>query len=64
MRMCWINDCNINVPDVPALCCFDCIDHDICPDRCHNRQPCNAVIEDYNDKNQSRTIKEESIIHR
>lgn len=61
MRMCWINDCNINVPDVPALCCFDCI---ICPDRCHNRQPCNAVIEDYNDQNKSRTIKEESLIHR
>ena len=63
MRRCVLNDCNINEPD-PAPCCLDCDDRDICPDKCHNTQPCNAVIEDYNDKNQSRTIKEESLIHR
>lgn len=56
MRMCWINDCNINNPE-PAQCCFDCGDKDICPDRCPNTKPCNAVIEGYNDKDTSRTIK-------
>ena len=45
MRMCWINDCNINNQE-PAQCCFDCGDKDICPDRCPNRQPCNGVITD------------------
>lgn len=33
MRRCLINDCNINEPE-PALCCLDCGDRDICPDRC------------------------------
>ena len=46
MRMCWINDCNINVPDVPAPCCIDCPARHTCPDRCQNRQPCNGVIID------------------
>ena len=33
MRRCLINDCNCNEHD-PALCCLDCGDRDICPDRC------------------------------
>ena len=45
MRMCWINDCTGFVGIAP--CCFDCEDRTVCPDKCHNTKPCNAVIEDY-----------------
>ena len=46
MRMCWINDCNINEPE-PALCCLDCGDRDICPDRCPRTETtfCVGVLE-------------------
>ena len=46
MRMCWINDCNINNPE-PAQCCFDCGDKDICPDRCPRTETtfCVGVLE-------------------
>ena len=59
MRRCLINDCNCNNPE-PAPCCLDCDDRDVCPDRCHKTTTiyCVGVIEDYNDKNTSRTIKE------
>ena len=33
MRMCLINDCNINSRE-PAMCCLDCRDRFVCPDRC------------------------------
>ena len=33
MRMCLINDCNINSQE-PAMCCLDCGDRFVCPDRC------------------------------
>ena len=33
MRMCLINDCNINSQE-PAMCCLDCRDRFVCPDRC------------------------------
>ena len=58
MRRCLINDCNINDPE-PALCCLDCGDRDICPDRCPRNDTvyCVGVIEVYNDKDTSRTIK-------
>lgn len=41
-----INDCNINDPE-PALCCLDCEDRDICPDRCPKSETvfCIGVIE-------------------
>ena len=34
MRQCVLNDCNCNEPHIPAPCCLDCDDRDICPDRC------------------------------
>ena len=33
MRMCLINDCNINSRE-PAMCCLDCHDRQQCPDKC------------------------------
>ena len=33
MRMCLINDCNINSRE-PAMCCLDCPDRQQCPDKC------------------------------
>ena len=59
MRQCVINDCNCNNPD-PAPCCLDCSERDVCPDRCPKTETiyCVGVIEDYNDKNTSRAIKE------
>jgi hypothetical protein len=61
MRMCLINDCNINNNE-PALCCFDCSDRDVCPDRCPRSEItfCVGVIDD---KDTSGTIKEKPIIH-
>lgn len=61
MRRCLINDCNINDPK-PALCCLDCGDRDICPDRCPKTETtfCVGVIDD---KDTSRIIKEKPIIH-
>lgn len=46
MRRCLINDCNINEPE-PALCCLDCGDRDICPDRCQRTETtfCLGVLE-------------------
>lgn len=46
MRRCLINDCNINEPE-PALCCLDCGDRDICPDRCPRMETtfCVGVLE-------------------
>jgi hypothetical protein len=46
MRRCLINDCNINEPE-PALCCLDCGDRDICPDRCPKTETtfCVGVLE-------------------
>ena len=65
MRMCLINDCNINSQE-PAMCCQDCNDRDVCPDRCPRNDTvyCVGVIEDYNDKNQSRIIKKKSMVYR
>ena len=65
MRMCLINDCNINSQE-PAMCCLDCGERDVCPDRCPrtNTTYCVGVIEDYNDKNQSRIIKKKSMVYR
>ena len=59
MRQCVINDCNCNNPD-PAPCCLDCSERDVCPDRCPKTETiyCVGMIEDYNDKNTSRAIKE------
>ena len=64
MRKCLLNDCT-GFHDI-APCCLDCRERDVCPDRCPRNDTvyCVGVIEDYNDKNQSRTIKEESVIHR
>ena len=61
MRMCLINDCNINSRE-PAMCCLDCPDRQRCPDRCPKSETtfCVGVIDD---KDTSRTIEEESIIH-
>ena len=46
MRRCLINACNINEPE-PALCCLDCGDRDICPDRCPRTETtfCVGVLE-------------------
>ena len=46
MRMCLINDCNINSRE-PALCCLDCPDRQRCPDRCPRTETtfCVGVIE-------------------
>lgn len=57
-RMCLINDCTDFKS--PAPCCLDCEERQRCPDRCHKKETtfCVGVIEDYNDKNTSRTIKE------
>lgn len=58
MRTCPINDCTGFVGVAP--CCLDCGERDVCPDRCPKTETiyCVGVIEDYNDKNASRTIKE------
>lgn len=58
MRTCLINDCTGFV--APAPCCLDCGERDVCPDRCPKTETiyCVGVIEDYNDKNTSRAIKE------
>lgn len=58
MRMCLINDCTSFQGVAP--CCLDCSERDACPDRCPRTETtyCVGVIEDYNDKNTSRTIKE------
>ena len=46
MRMCLINDCNINSQE-PAMCCLDCKDRFVCPDRCPRTETtfCVGVIE-------------------
>ena len=48
MRQCVLNDCNCNEPHIPAPCCLDCDDRDICPDRCPKTETiyCVGVIED------------------
>ena len=58
MRTCLINDCTGFVGVAP--CCLDCGERDVCPDRCPKTETiyCVGVIEDYNDKNTSRAIKE------
>ena len=58
MRMCLINDCTGFQGIAP--CCLDCSERDRCPDRCPKTETiyCVGVIEDYNDKNTSRAIKE------
>lgn len=58
MRTCLINDCTGFVGVAP--CCLDCGERDVCPDRCPRTETiyCVGVIEDYNDKNTSRAIKE------
>ena len=55
MRMCLINDCNINSRE-PAMCCLDCPDRQQCPDKCPRTETtfCVGVIDD---KDTSRTIK-------
>ena len=62
-RRCLINDCNINEPE-PALCCLDCSEHDVCPDRCPKKETtfCVGVLGIGKDK--SRVKQEESIVHR
>ena len=45
MKQCLINDCNCNEPHIPAPCCLDCDDRDICPDRCPNKTYCRGVID-------------------
>ena len=59
MRRCAANDCNCNSPELP-LCCFDCQDREQCPDRCPRTSTvyCTCMVEEYNDKDKSRTIKE------
>ena len=46
MRMCLINDCNINIQE-PAMCCLDCGDRSVCPDRCPKTETtfCVGVLE-------------------
>ena len=58
MRTCLLNDCTGFVGVAP--CCLDCSERDVCPDRCPKTETiyCVGVIEEYNDKNTSRTIKE------
>lgn len=58
MRKCLLNDCTDFKTIAP--CCLDCRQHEQCPDRCLKSETtfCVGVIEDYNDKNTSRTIKE------
>ena len=58
MRTCMINDCTGFQGVAP--CCLDCGERDVCPDRCPKTDNiyCVGVIEDYNDKNTSRAIKE------
>ena len=60
MRMCLINDCTGFVGVTP--CCLDCAERQRCPDRCPRTETtfCVGVIDD---KDTSRTIEEESIIH-
>ena len=56
MKLCLLNDCT-NFNGI-APCCRECPDP--CPDSCRKSETtfCVGVIEDYNDKNTSRTIKE------
>ena len=56
-RTCLINDCTGF--KAPAPCCLDCDQRDQCPDRCWRTETtfCVGVIEVYNDKDTSRTIK-------
>ncbi len=58
MRTCLLNDCTGFESMAP--CCLDCSERDVCPDRCPRTETiyCVGVIEDYNDKNTSRAIKE------
>ena len=58
MRTCLINDCTGFQGVAPS--CLDCSERDVCPDRCPKTETiyCVGVIEDYNDKNTSRAIKE------
>jgi hypothetical protein len=46
MRMCLINDCNINSRS-PAMCCLDCPDRQRCPDKCPRTETtfCVGVLE-------------------
>ena len=46
MRMCLINDCNINSRS-PAMCCLDCPDRKRCPDKCPRTETtfCVGVLE-------------------
>ena len=57
MRMCLINDCNINIQE-PAMCCLDCGDRSVCPDRCPKTETtfCVGVV-DYDSKRISATVQ-------
>ena len=59
MRMCWINDCNINNPEL-AQCCFDCDDREICPDRCPRTETtfCVGVMKEDDCKRNTTQIQE------
>ena len=59
-RMCLINDCTGFVGVAP--CCLDCAERQRCPDKCPRTETtfCVGVIDD---KDTSRTIEEESVIH-
>jgi hypothetical protein len=52
MRRCLLNDCNCNSQE-PAMCCLDCGDRFVCPDRCPKRETdcCVGVIEDDSKRN-------------
>lgn len=63
MRRCILNDCT-GFKSI-ALCCLDCPERTICPDRCQKSETtfCVGLIEENDDKDKSRTIKTESAIH-